>query len=128
MGRIHELGLAQYRNHIQRSCHGRACVGASHQWGKASVRRLRTAARVARVGIGIGIAIGIENEMDHAVRTRTRTRTRSRGEAMSSSPWDGLWERATRTSPPRSMGGQDGDLSASPREPKPRVVPEWGGL
>jgi hypothetical protein len=24
------------------------------------------------------------------------------GEAMSSSPWEGLWERATRTSPPRS--------------------------
>ncbi len=27
------------------------------------------------------------------------------GEAMSSSPWDGLWEWATRTSPPRSLGG-----------------------
>ena len=39
-----------------------------------------------------------------------------------------LWERATRTSPPRSLGGQNGTASASPREPKPRVVPEWGGL
>jgi hypothetical protein len=50
------------------------------------------------------------------------------GEAMSSSPWDGLWEWATRTSLPCSNRSQHRGVSASPREPKPRVVPEWGGL